>query len=705
MSPAQIMIVDDDPTTRVLLGAALRREGYEVTPCESGDEALRVFAPDLHQMVMLDVDMPGLSGYETCRAMRQVAGELLPIVMVTGMDDVESVRQAYDSGATDFIQKPINWALIGHRVRYLMRGYEAMRGLRDAKASEAAVLAAIPDLLFEMDSDGRYVRCHTPRPDMLVMPLGELIGRTVEEVMPPEAAAVCRAAFREAQEKGLSTGKQYEIRVPRGLLCFELSVSCKQGESGAPNFIVVCRDITERKEAERRIMRLAFFDSLTGLPNRQSFLERVEREVRRAEQRDARFAVLFLDLDGFKAVNDTMGHSAGDAVLRQAAERLQRGIRDSDVLSHVGGGSRGDFELARLGGDEFTALIMDIGGPDDALAVAQRALDLMRQPFDIDGREVRLASSIGIALYPEDGRDAGTLLKHSDTAMYHAKESGRANFQFYNASMTAAAISRMELERDLRLALERDEFTLVYQPQYDVMADAVHSVEALIRWKHPQRGVIEPSGFLALAEESGQVLEIGTWALRRACADAARWNRGSVRLRVAVNLSPRQLRDIALMDVVRSSLSESGLAPEMLELEVAEGALLQDTDRLLDTMRSLREAGVNIALDDFGTSYSSLSYLKRMPLETLKIDRSFIHGLPHDEENRIIVRAILSMASSLGVGVTAEGVETMAQATTLRDMSCDRLQGHLFSRPVPAEQVPALAALRWPQAEPISLTD
>ena len=704
VAPAKILVVDDDATARVLMRAALRKSGFDVTLAESGQAALLAFNAGTYDMVMLDVDMPEMSGHEVCALLRAQADPLLPIVMVTGLDDVESVEKAYHFGATDFIAKPINWALLGHRVKYLLRGQEALYALRAADARTTAILRAVPDLLFELDIDGRYIHYHAPRSLLHGAPTQDVIGRTVAEVLPPDAARVCMQALQAAHEKGASTGKQFELQLERGTFWFELSVSRKDNSSpDKPHFIVLSRDITERKDAERKIARLAFFDSLTGLPNRLSFVERVDREIRRAKRSGDQLGILFMDLDGFKSINDTMGHSAGDLALQWAAERLRQGVRPADVVSRTSeepsdlgdSSDTTEVELARLGGDEFTALILDIHQPQDALVVAHRILQVMRRPFMLQDREVMLTASVGIALYPQDGEDAATLLKHADTAMYLAKDLGRNNSQFYSASLTETALKRMALESDLRLALEREEFYLAYQPQFDVASGCIRSVEALIRWKRPRHGNVPPVEFIAVAEHSGLIVPIGQWVLRTACVAAAQWQRAGLDLRLAVNLSPQQFKDPQLVQMVTDTLAQTGLRPELLELEITEGALMEDSVATMATLNAFRDYGVQIALDDFGTGYSSLSYLKRMPLSSLKIDQSFVAGLPADAENLAIVRAILAMASSLGLSVTAEGVETLAQAQCLRDLNCDFLQGFFFSQGIASTEIPALLDKRW----------
>jgi diguanylate cyclase (GGDEF)-like protein len=410
--------------------------------------------------------------------------------------------------------------------------------------------------------------------------------------------------------------------------------------------------------------------------------------VQRAQRGQRRLAVLFMDLDGFKAVNDSLGHCAGDQVLQQAAERLTRALRPSDVVSRSAE-LVSSVELARLGGDEFTALVVDVERPEDVMAVAERIHALMRAPFRVSGGDVLLTASIGIALFPEDGADATALLEHADTAMYHAKQMGRDNGQFYRPVLTEQARGRLELSSSLRLALDRGEFHLVYQPQLDVQTRRVVAVEALIRWTHPVHGLISPLDFISLAEQNGLIVPIGEWVLRTACADTRRWQLAGHPLSVAVNVSPLQFRDERLVQAVRTTLAQTGLAPRTLVLELTESALMTDDAATLASLNALRDCGVQFALDDFGTGYSSLSYLRRMPLDNVKIDRSFIRNLPADKGDLAIVRAILSMADSLGFSVTAEGVETREQAHTLTQMRCTLLQGFHVGRPVAAADIPS----------------
>ncbi len=688
----QVLVVDDDSTALLLMRAALRKSGFEATMAASGAEALRLFRANSFDVVMLDVSMPEMSGFEVCAAIRQEADASLPIVMVTGMDDVASVELAYQSGATDFISKPINWALIGHRARYLMRGHQALLQLRSANARNAAILQAIPDFLFEIDLDGRFLSGHSPRASLFAAKVDSFIGKTLPELLPAEVAAICQGALNEALEQEQSVGRQFQLSSDDGNFWFELSVALKERVAGQnAQFIGLARDITQRKADEQKILRMATFDSLTGLPNRQSFIDRIDREIKRSQLAGTSFAVLFMDLDGFKNINDTMGHSAGDLALQWAAGRLREGVRPTDLVSRMQS-TPPELAIARLGGDEFTALIVDIAHPEDVDQIAGRILGMMRSPFMLQGRETRLSTSIGVAIFREDGEDAATLLRNADTAMYHAKSAGRDNYKFYNRTLTEQVLQRMALERDLHAALEGEEFTLDYQPLVDVETGKITGVEALIRWIRPGFGPVGPDDFIAAAERTGLIVPMGKWVLRTACSNAARWQRAGYDLRVAVNLSPLQFKDPQLVKMVLDALEEFKLPPHLLELELTESAVMQDNAANALTLKSFQDSGVRIALDDFGTGHSSLSYLKRMPLSRLKIDQSFVVGLPDDVENLAIVKAIVAMASSLGLNVTAEGVETLEQSVALKEMGCQSLQGYYFGKPMPASEVDHLLA-------------
>jgi diguanylate cyclase (GGDEF)-like protein len=448
------------------------------------------------------------------------------------------------------------------------------------------------------------------------------------------------------------------------------------------------RMLRQLQEHTERARHLAFFDSVTDLPNRVHFKELLGRAIASARRDQHRGAVLFLDLDRFKLINDTFGHDAGDLLLRSFAVRLTNCLRAADVVARPGAKAP-DSTLARLGGDEFTIMLGEIHGPADAARVARRVLEALDQPFDLGGQTVVVGTSIGVAIFPDDGDDPESLLKNADVAMYHAKEQGRNNYQFYSRSLGARTVARLTLERDLRKALVRGEFELQYQPQLALGSRAVVGLEALVRWHHPRLGLVSPATFISLAEETRLIVPVGIWVLRQACREASAWSQAGLGpLRIAVNLSVVQVLQNNFVGQLAAVLAETGLAPERLELEITETTVMTDAEAVVAKLIEVKRMGVTLAIDDFGTGHSSLSYLKRFPLDRLKIDRSFIRDIACDADDEAIVTAIIAMSRSLSFEVVAEGIETARQEDFLRRQGCDLAQGFLFSPPLPAKDVP-----------------
>jgi diguanylate cyclase (GGDEF)-like protein/PAS domain S-box-containing protein len=470
----------------------------------------------------------------------------------------------------------------------------------------------------------------------------------------------------------------------------DLAISCSR--IGALFTIsVFARDITERKKWDEKIRLLAYNDPLTQLPNRQAFKERVWQAISTAIQRDTIGAVLYLDLDEFKRINDTLGHNLGDMLLVQVTKRLESHIRSNDILfrnSGYKGDGEEEFSVARLGGDEFTVLLEDIQKPEIAGEVANRIKDTIAGLYNVGGHEVHITPSIGIALFPQDGSNVDELLKNADTAMYHAKRLGKNNCQFYSDDMNIQAATRLKLEGKLRNALLSEEFSLYYQPQIDIKTNEIVSAEALLRWNQPELGMVSPAEFIPIAEETGMILELGEWVLNQACMQAKLWQMAGLKpIRIAVNLSSIQFMQKDLASTVAAALEDNELDPKCLELEITESIIMRNINDTISTLSGFKEMGIKISVDDFGTGYSSLSYLKRLPLDTIKIDRAFIRDIPNNEDDMTITSAIIALAKNLGLTVVAEGVESELHIEFLKQLACEKAQGFLISRPLPAEQM------------------
>ena len=678
------LIVDDDNVMRMLEEETLRQFDFDVSAAADGEEALDLLTGAAPDLVLLDVDMPGVDGFAVCQQIRQRWDMTeLPVIMVTGMDDIESINQAYESGANDFISKPINWPILGHRARYVLRSAQAARQLRELEEKQAAIVRAMPDMIFLMARDGTHLDYKAGFGAEPFVPPTQFLGRTVSEVLPADVAEVILLGIERASTHSDLQSVVYKLPLPDGVHHYEGRIA----PSGPDAVVMVVRDITLQKLNEENIRRLAYFDALTGMPNRQSFLEKLDLELLRAGRANRQVALLFLDLDGFKRVNDTLGHSAGDRLLKAVAARLKEKLRAGDLVSRPALEPAG-LHLARLGGDEFTVVLPDLDGTQTVSMVAERLRSLLGQPFRIGDQEITVTASIGVAIFPADGDDAAALLKHADTAMYHAKDQGRNNWQLYDKAQTTETMLRIRLENDMRKGLERNEFYLLYQPQVLAEDGRIVGIEALIRWQHPEHGIISPAQFIPVAEDSGLIVEIGDWVLRTACRQLRTWQENGVATpRVAVNVSARQLRAQDFLGSVATIIAETGIEAQQIELELTESILMEPEARRIDGFNRLRALGVHFSIDDFGTGYSSLSYVKRFPIGMLKIDQSFVRGLPDNADDAGITTAIIAMAHSLGLEVIAEGVETRAQLEFLRQANCPKMQGYLFSRPRPPEEV------------------
>ncbi len=689
-APATILVVDDDAMVRLMAEEALAEAGYRVLVAASAEAGLMAFDAAPADLVLLDVLLPGMNGYEACRRLREhPAGQHLPIIVMTGLDDRESIAQAFESGATDFITKPMVWDLLPYRVRYALR---ASTALRDSVRSQALMEASqrIAHMgSWEWLAGRETVTCSDE--------LQRIHGFT-----PGAAGHDCAALFAQvdAQDRdkverafraARTEGRAYEIefritRADGGVRHLFEQTDVEVDSAGSVRAVRGIRhDVTRQTEAAHRIHALAYVDTLTGLANRTLFSDLMRQWLAYASRRELRCAVAIIELDRFKALNDTLGAALGDEVLKSVSERLLRCVRSEDLKVKFGDVADHD-PLARLGGDEFGLLLVDIGTPDNALRVMQRIADSLAEPLHLHGHVLTLSVSVGIAVTPDDGADAETLLRNASTALHTAEAQGGRQVCLYSQTMSEAMTQRHALEADLRKAIDNGELQVHYQAKVDARTSRVLGAEALVRWQHPQRGMISPAQFIPLAEESGLVVPLTDVVVRLVCEQLARWrDAGLATVPISVNLDGKSLQSAGLVERVRNRIAQSRIETSWLEFEVTESGLMTDLEGSARVLRELKRLGVKLAIDDFGTGYSSLTYLKRFPLDILKIDRSFIKDLPHDANDAALTSAIVALGKSLSLELIAEGVETWEQADFLVTLGCHIIQGFLFSKPVPAQ--------------------
>lgn len=676
----QILLVDDDPFFRLITSRALTAAGYTVFEAEKGEDALVMARDHLPDIVLLDAMMEGMSGFEVCRRLQEIAEIRNPqVLMVTGLEDSKSVDRAFESGASGFVVKPVNYPILLQQIKFQLRASNNARNLLENQEQLASAQRIAGFGFWRWDALWDQLTVSDNLAEMMGYSekIQELTLKNFIERIHPEDREYVYSIIMSTAEGAQPQPAEYRLIVNNRPT---MTVHQEIGYTPDNRQIVLgtVQDITQQLATQKRIRQLAYTDELTGLASRAYFYKHMEDIIKAAKRRGERFALVYLDLDGFKDVNDSLGHDTGDELLKKIAERLEMILRDTDFV-------------ARLSGDEFCILVDHVNDQYVAADVANRCLEEINKPLMLDARELRPRCSIGIAHFPEDGEDLQTLLKAADSAMYSAKAKGRHRYAFYQPELTLQAEKRFWLEQELRAAIDRNQFELHYQPQIDIVKGRLAGVEALVRWRHPDLGLVQPSDFIEVAERIGMIKSLENWVLETACHQVSRWREEGISdFKMAVNISPIHFHEPELYDTVRQILQKTGVPPELLELEITE-SVVQNLDGNIIMFEQLREMGIKIAIDDFGTGYSSLASLKNLPIDCLKIDRLFITDMMKDMDSSILLGTIVGAAQALGNTVVAEGVENRDQLLVLRGIGCEIVQGFYFSKPLFPEEIPNMA--------------
>jgi len=684
--PNRVLIVDDNEMNRDMLARRLERKGYQVSVAASAHELMERIKKDSIELVLLDIEMPEISGLEGLQRIRTLYSAIeLPVIMVTARNQSEDIVKALQMGANDYLTKPIDFAVALARIGTQLSHKRAQEGLKESEERYALAARGANDGLWDWNLATNVIYFSDRWKAMIGYSEDEMSDKPEEWLDRVHTDDRQRMLDEIASHQNGHTPhfeSVHRIRHKDGTFRWMLSRGVAvRDRSGKPVRMAGSQtDITEGKVS----------DPLTGLPNRLLFLDRLDRLMKHSKRHSERlFAVLFLDLDAFKMINDSLGHLIGDQLLLGVAKRLEKCLRSSDTVARLG---QETFTLARMGGDEFTVLLDDLKDPADANRAAERIMEGLSAPFELEGKEVFTSASIGIALCNSTYKDPEEIMRDADTAMYRAKSLGKARFEVFNADMRASVMARLELETDLRRALDRGEFCNYYQPIVSLSSGELTGFESLLRWQHPTRGLLGPKEFISVAEDTGLIRELGWWSLREACCRIAEWRKMDPGrdLIVSVNLSIKQFVQPNLVENIGNLLNELALAPDALKLEITESTVMDDPATAVEMLRQMKALGIRLAIDDFGTGYSSLSYLHRFPLDTLKIDRSFISGANGGINGMEIAKTIMPLAKNLSLDVVAEGVETAEQAQELKRLDCKYAQGYFFSKPLSREDAEAL---------------
>ena len=696
MKPESLLIVDDNEMNRDLLSRRLERKGYAVSVAENGHKTLEWVGQYDVDLVLLDIEMPGTSGLEVLKTLRQTySPNQLPVIMVTAKVQSHDIVEALSLGANDYVTKPIDFPVALARIKTQLSHKRLVEALRESEERYALAARGANDGLWDWNLKDNEIY-FSPRWKSMLGYDEEEIGRSPEEwfkrVHPDDLQRVQEAVASHLEGRTTHCENEHRMLHQNGTYHWMLNrgLAVRDAQGKATRLAGSQTDITQGKVA----------DALTGLPNRLLFMDRLERAVKNAGRtKDYLFAVFFLDLDRFKVINDSLGHVMGDQLLVATARRLESCLRSTDAVARLGEG----HTVARLGGDEFTILLDHIKHIADATRVADRLQKELALPFNLNGQEVFTTVSIGIAVSATGYDRPEELLRDADTAMYRAKALGKARYELFDPAMRDVAIASLQLETDLRKAIERREFQNFYQPIVSLETGRIVGFEALVRWQHPERGLILPTDFILAAEESGMIVSIGHWVLREACRQMKAWQAKfptAVPWMISVNLSTKQFKQTDLVQQIEEILRETGLENRSLKLEITESLIMDSVDSATAMLSQLKALGIQLSMDDFGTGYSSLSYLHQFPMDTLKVDRSFVSRMATSGQSTDIAQTIVILAHQLGLDVVAEGVETAEQLAQLRSLGCEYAQGYYFSKPVDGEKAEALikAEPQWPMA-------
>ncbi|MFV2004485.1 MAG: EAL domain-containing protein [Gammaproteobacteria bacterium] len=710
----KILIVDDDPVVLKSLQDLLAIRGFNPNTAIGGQEAICQLDQNDYDLVLLDLHMPYVNGHDVMAHI--LANQInTSVIIVSGETSFEAAKNACTLGAYDFLRKPyatdeliitINNALKEKRLQ--KQNTFMQKQLSESERLHRYIVNTSPDIIYILDQDGNFTFINERIESLLGFSKEEIVGKHYSFLVHHDDIEQAKYVFNE-RRIGNRAAKNIELRLkckddgnsrhfknrtlPIELSAMGMYAGRGKSKSSYTGTYGVARDVTERKIAEETINFQAYHDLLTKLPNRALLRDRLKLAINQAKRDDESLAVMFLDLDRFKNINDSLGHMIGDELLQQVSMRLKDCIRAGDTL-------------ARFGGDEFTLMLPKLHNDrDDAIKLAEKITHTLKQAFNVDGHELYVSASIGIALYPQDGNNIDSLIKHADVAMYHVKGQGKNGYQFYSNEMNVPYIKKLSLDTGIHKALENNEFNLVYQPQVNLRTGEIVGVETLLRWNHPEHGAIPPAEFIPFAEESGLIVDIGHWVLKTACAELSRWRAaGLPEIRLAINISARQLMEDDIVKNVTGVLKDYDIPGHCLELEITENAIMDDMDSVIRKLKELSLSKVNIAIDDFGTGYSSLSYLHKLPIQTLKIDRTFLKENRINKGDNTIINTIVAMAKGLNLNVIAEGVESQAQLDYLREIECTEAQGFLFGKPLPPDVISQLL-LQEPYATPGSRSD